>query len=90
MRPRDQAKPQERLDPRPEALQNPQVSRPVRGVRPEKRRSNATHTADALNHNLQLVNILNLAESVRDDIADRTLAAGLTNSQESLLVVFYL
>ena len=55
MRPRDRAKPQERLDPRPEALPKPQVSRPVRGVRPEKRRSNATRTADAINNNGQLI-----------------------------------
>ena len=65
MRPRDRGKPQERLAPRPEALHNPQISRTVRGVRPENRRSNATHTADALNNNLQLVNCLNLAEAVR-------------------------
>jgi len=56
MRPRDRAKPEKRLAPRPEALPKPQVSRPVRGVRPENRRSNATHTADAINNNLQLNN----------------------------------
>ena len=56
MRPRDRVKPEERLVPRPEALPKPQVSRAVRGVRPGNRRSNATHTADAINNNLQPVN----------------------------------
>jgi len=72
MRPRDRVKPEKRLVPRPKALPKPQISRPVRGVRPEKRRSNATRTADAINNNLQLVNFfewlvsdLDLAESVR-------------------------
>jgi len=72
MRARDRAKPEKRLAPRPETLHNPQISRPVRGVRPENHRSNATHTADALNNNLQLdnciewlVSYLNLAKSVR-------------------------
>jgi len=55
MRPRDRAKPEERLCPQPETLPNPQISRLVRGVRPEKRRSNATITADAINNNLQLI-----------------------------------
>jgi len=55
MRPRDRAKPEKRLAPRPKASQSPQISRPVRGVRPEKRRSNATHTPDAINNNLQLI-----------------------------------
>ena len=56
MRPRDWFKPEKRLAPRPEALPKPQISRPVRGVRLENHRSNATHTADVLNNNLQLVN----------------------------------
>jgi len=55
MRARNRAKPEKRLAPRPEALHNPQISRPVRGVRPENHRSNATHTPDAINNNLQLV-----------------------------------
>ena len=55
MRPRDRAKPEERLAPRPKALHKPQISRPVRGVRPENLRSNATITADAINNNLQLI-----------------------------------
>ncbi len=56
MWPWDRAKPDNRLDPRPEALPKPQISRPVRGVRPDNHRSNATHTADALNNSLQLNN----------------------------------
>ncbi len=56
MRPRDRVKPEKRLAPRPEALPKPQIFRPVRGVRPENCRSNAAHTADVLNNNLQLVN----------------------------------
>ena len=72
MRPRDRGKPEKRLVPRPEALPKPQISRPVRGVRPEIRRSNATYTADAINNNLQLlVNCLNLAESVRISVPCR-------------------
>ena len=72
MRPRDRGKPQERLAPRPKALPKPQISRPVRGVRPERHRSNATNTADAINNNLQLgncfkwlVSCLDLAESIK-------------------------
>ena len=75
MRPRDRVKPLERLAPRPEALPKPQVSRPVRGVRPENHRSNATITADAINNNLQLVNCFeylvswfDLKEPVRNDV----------------------
>ncbi len=34
MRTRDRFKPQQRLEPRPEALPKPQISRTVRGVRP--------------------------------------------------------
>jgi len=55
MRPRDRANPEDRLAPQPETLPKPQISRLVRGVRPEKRRSNATITADAINNNLQLI-----------------------------------
>ena len=36
MRTWDRFKPQKRLEPRPEALQKPQISRTVRGVRPAK------------------------------------------------------
>jgi len=56
MRARDRVKPGRRLAPRQEALPSPQISRPVRGVRPEACRSNATHTPDAISNNLQLVN----------------------------------
>ena len=59
MRAWDRAKPEERLDPRPEPLPKPQVSRPVRGVRPGKHRSNATFTPDAISGNLRLGWFLN-------------------------------
>jgi len=62
MRPRDRVKPEGRLDPRPEDLLKPQVFRPVRGVRPEIRRSNATHTADAISNNLQLSNVFGMID----------------------------
>ncbi|KRO11559.1 hypothetical protein [Lactiplantibacillus xiangfangensis] len=40
------------LAPRPEYLQNAQLSRTVRGLKPENRRLKATFTTDAISANL--------------------------------------
>ena len=56
MRTGDRFKPQKRLEPRPEALPKPQISRTVRGVEPaKKRRSTATCTPDAIGNNRHLI-----------------------------------
>ncbi len=52
------------LAPRPERLQKSQLSRTVRGLRPENHRSKATFTTDIISDNLRLSDSNNGNKSV--------------------------